>query len=197
MHFKTFITFLLVIPLFSFLPKKSSKSANDVVKLIKKNVTCDWADKTVDTFKAGNPKVEVKGIAVCMFADMLTLKKAVDLKCNFIITHEPVFYNHLDATSNLLSDPVYKEKAKFIEDNNLVVFRFHDHIHRTAPDGIYEGMLNKLNWKKYAVDGSQTYFEFPKTTLAELSFNLKEKLKLETVRVIGNPEMPFTKVGLA
>lgn len=192
---KAFLILLLFIPLLAISQKK--QSPEDIVALIKKNVTCEWSEKTVDTFKAGNTKAKVKGIAVCMFADMLTLKKAVEMDCNFIITHEPIFYNHMDATNSLSNNAVYLEKKKFIDNNKLVVFRFHDHIHRTTPDGIYEGMLNKLDWKKHAVDNSQTYFEFPSTTLAELSTGLKEKLGMESIRVIGNPEMRFTKLGFA
>jgi hypothetical protein len=109
----------LLFPLFLCAQTTQPKTPEEVVTLIKKNVTCDWATQTVDNFKAGDPKTQLKGIAVCMFADMHTLKNAVKLGCNFIITHEPVFYNHLDETTNFENDPVYKEKAKYIKDNNL------------------------------------------------------------------------------
>lgn len=197
MQFKSIVSLFFLIPLFSFAPLKSSKTAEDIVNLIKKNVTCDWADQTVDTFKAGEPDSEVNGIAVCMFADMKTLKNAVDLNCNFIITHEPIFYNHTDDTKSYSNDAVYLEKAKYIKENNLIVFRFHDHIHRTQPDGIYEGMLNKLDWKKQAVNGSSKLFRFEQTNLETFSNQLKKKLGLKTVRIIGDPKMKFTKVGFA
>jgi len=192
---KSILILLLIIPLFAF--SQNQQTPNEIVELIKKNVTCSWSKKTVDTFKAGNPESKVKGIAVCMFADMQTLQKAVNMNCNFIITHEPVFYNHLDETAGYTSDPVFLEKKTFIEKHKLVIFRFHDHIHRTSPDGIYEGMLNKLNWKDYVVNERQTHFEFPETNLADFAKDLKEKLGLKSIRVIGNPTMKFTKVGLA
>lgn len=166
-----------------------------MVTLIKKNVTCDWADKTVDTFKAGNPETKLTGIATCMFADMQVLKAAVEKGCNFIITHEPVFYNHLDETSTLKDDPVFRDKMKYIKDNNLVIFRFHDHIHRTEPDGISEGMIEAMNLEKYAQNSSQTFFEIPETSLEKFAKNLKKKLNLETIRLIGNPEMKFSKLA--
>jgi hypothetical protein len=55
----------------------------EVVSMIKKQVTCAGSTETVDVFKAGNPDSPLKGIAVCMFADMPTLEKAVELGCNF------------------------------------------------------------------------------------------------------------------
>lgn len=197
MRLKTATALIFLIPLLSFVQTKQSKTAEDIVSLIKQNVTCNWSKNTVDTFKAGNSKADVKGVAVCMFADMKTLKKAVELQCNFVITHEPIFYNHTDETVAYKNDPVYQEKAKFIEDNNLIVFRFHDHIHRTNPDGIYVGMINKLDWKKHSVNGSSTLFQFPETTLKNFANKLKQKLGMESIRVIGNPEMRFTKVGFA
>ncbi len=192
---RLFLTIILVLPLFVFAQK--NQTPEEVVKLIKENVTCDWQEQTVDVFKAGDPKSEIKGIAVCMFADMKTLERAVDLDCNFIITHEPVFYNHLDETETYSNNPVYLEKKKYINDHKLVIFRFHDHIHMTKPDGIYAGMLNKLDWKKYAVNEEGTHFEMPQTKVEDLVKELKEKLGLQSVRVIGDPQMTFTKLGLA
>jgi putative NIF3 family GTP cyclohydrolase 1 type 2 len=185
----------LLIPFFSNAQLNQPKTPQDVVNLIKKNVTCDWATETVDNFKAGDPQTPLKGIATCMFADMATLKEAVKQGCNFIITHEPVYYNHLDETASFSDDPVFQDKMKYIKDNNLVIFRFHDHIHRTKPDGISVGMINKLGLEKYAVNGSQTFFKLPETSVAKYSNELKKRFGLQTIRVIGNPEMKFTKLA--
>ncbi len=190
----TFILFLL-LPLLTFSQTNTPKTPAEAVSLIKKNVTCDWTNPTVDTFKAGDPESELKGIAVCMFADMETLRQAVSKGCNFIITHEPVFYNHSDEIESYSGNPVFKEKMKFIEENGLIVFRFHDHIHMTRPDGISTGMINKLELEKYAVNGSLTHFQIPKKTLAQFAGELKKRLNMKSIRVIGNPDMPFTKVA--
>lgn len=192
---KNILSIIMCVPFFAL--AQQPKTAADVVELIKQNVTCDWATETVDVFKAGNPDSKLTGIAVCMFPDMQTLQKAVENNCNFVITHEPIFYSHLDQIDELENDPVFQEKMKFINDNKLVVFRFHDHIHRTEPDGIYVGMLKKLGWGKYAVNGSQLYFEIPQTSLKDFSEELKQKLGMESIRVIGNAEMEFSKVGLS
>ena len=192
---KKLLLFVLLIPFWTL--AQNSTTPRSVVNLMKENVTCDWTENTVDVFKTGNPDTEIKGIAVCMFADMRTLQKAVEMNCNFIITHEPIFYNHLDETEAYANNPVYKEKRKFIEDHKLVVFRFHDHIHMTQPDGIYAGMIEKLDWKNFAVNDDGTLYSMPEKQLADFARELKDQLGLQTVRVIGNPEMKFTKVGLA
>lgn len=195
MQTKILLVVLLLAPVFLTAQNNPPKTPADVVALIKKQVTCPWADKTVDTFKAGNPETPLKGIATCMFADMEVLKKAVAENCNFIITHEPVFYNHLDNTETFQNDPVYLEKMDYIKKHKLVIFRFHDHIHATEPDGISTGMIDKMGLKKYAVNGSLTFFKIPKKTLAGFAEELKNKLGLETVRIIGRPDMTFTKTA--
>ena len=195
MKTKLMVLFFLAPAFFSFFQKQTPDTPAEVVALIKKNVTCEWAEETVDSFKAGNPESKLNGIAVCMFADMHILKEAVKQNCNFIITHEPVFYNHLGETASYVDDPVFQEKMKFIKDNNLVIFRFHDHIHRTTPDGISTGMIEKTGIKKYAVNGSLTFFNLPETTVNGFSNELKKKLEMENIRVVGNPEMKFTKLA--
>ncbi len=189
-----FILFLL-FPVLAFSQKQTPLTPAEAVSLIKKNVTCDWSQQTVDTFKAGNPESELKGIAVCMFADMETLKQAVSKGCNFIITHEPVFYNHSDETASLSNDPVFNEKMKFIQENELIIFRFHDHIHMTRPDGISVGMINKLGLEEFALNGSLTYFRIPEKSLGQFAKELKTRLGMESIRVIGNPDMRFTNVS--
>jgi putative NIF3 family GTP cyclohydrolase 1 type 2 len=197
---KKYITtaFSLCIVLIGCSSKASSNpTAREVIETIKSNLTCEWADRTVDTFKTGDPDSEVTGIATTFIVTMDVLKQAVSLNCNLIITHEPTFYNHLDAVDHLKNDPVYQEKLKFIEKNGLIVFRFHDHWHRTQPDGIFKGMINKLEWQDYQVGPDVLIFKFPESTVGEFAANLKEKFNDSPVRVIGDREMKFTEVGLS
>src|ERR1700761_5070138 len=104
----------------SFLPlaadarqAEGTLTARDVIKRIQQNVGVPWAEKTVDTFKAGNPDTPVKGICTTVMATMDVLKKSAAAGKNLIITHEPTFWNHLDATKGFESDPVYIAKQNF------------------------------------------------------------------------------------
>ena len=195
-------TFLLIV-LFSSVsllgqPSKPMElTANQIIEMIKTKVTCPWSAETVDTFKAGNTQDAVTGIAVCMFADMKALKLAVAEKCNLLIVHEPVFYNHLDATKSLENDPVFQDKIKYINDHRLIIWRFHDHIHRTKPDGIYMGMIEKLGWAKNQTDSTMIRFRFNKVKLSEFIRQLKTKYPESAFRVVGNLDMDVTNVALA
>jgi putative NIF3 family GTP cyclohydrolase 1 type 2 len=172
-------------------------TASEIIEKIKKNVTCEWSENTVDTFKAGDPDQKVTGIATTFIATMDVLKKARELNCNLIITHEPTFYNHLDETSHLENDPVYQAKLKYIKDNNLIIFRFHDHIHRTDPDGILKGMIEKLNWQDHIIQKDPLIFKFNRMYIGDLAKELKMKFDKSPIRVIGDPNASFTNVAFA
>ena len=172
-------------------------TANQVIDLVKTNVHCPWSAETVDTFKSGNPQDVVTGVVTCMFADTKVLQKAVANKCNLIITHEPLFYNHLDETISLENDPVYQAKIKYINDNKLIVWRFHDHIHRMKPDGIYTGMIEKLGWSKNQTGNSMIHFKFEPQKLSLFVAGLKAIWPGNSFRVVGNPEMTVSQVALA
>ena len=174
-----------------------SQTARQIISQMQTHLTCQWSQETVDTFKTGNPDDAVTRIAVCMFADMETLRKAVASKCNLIIVHEPTFYNHLDKTDFLKIDPVYDKKIAYINEHKLIIFRFHDHWHRTVPDGIYMGMVNKLGWKANQIDSSMTYFKFNDQTVEEFAQKLQEKLKGNQFRIVGDPHMHITNVALS
>ena len=140
-------------------------TAAQIIQRIQKETGVSWRGETVDVFKTGNPETPVTGIVTTMFATMDILKQAVAMGCNLIITHEPTFYNHLDDTAALVGthNPVYTEKRKFIEDHNLVIWRFHDHIHMMKPDEIIAGVVHRLGWDKYEVKQGMPYFVMPET----------------------------------
>src|SRR5581483_9439314 len=70
---------------------------------------------TVDTLKAGSPDTVVTGIVTTMFATIDIIRKAIKIGANFIIAHEPTFYNHTDNTTWLQNDEVYQYKADLLK----------------------------------------------------------------------------------
>ncbi|HAQ20235.1 MAG TPA: hypothetical protein DCR40_13550 [Prolixibacteraceae bacterium] len=172
-------------------------TARQVLSQMQIHLTCPWSQETVDTFKTGNPDDKVTGVAVSMFADMEILRQAVAKNCNLIIVHEPTFYNHLDKTDMLKGNPVYRAKNEYIKKHKLIIFRFHDHWHRTVPDGIYVGMIEKLGWKANQIDSSMLFFRFDEQTVGGFAQKLQVKLKGSQLRIVGDPLMRFTNVAFA
>jgi putative NIF3 family GTP cyclohydrolase 1 type 2 len=173
-------------------------TAREVVTEIQNQVGVEWQKQTVDTFKAGNPDTTVTGIAVTMMATMDVLQRASAKGLNFVITHEPTFYAHLDTPEGMPeSDPVWAEKRAFIEKHGMVVWRFHDHWHMRKPDGIEAGMVHALGWEKFQSPENQYLFVMPETTVKKLAEEVAHKLDSSVVRVVGQPEMKVTKVGFS
>ncbi len=173
-------------------------TAREVVAEIQKRVGVEWQKDTVDTFKAGSPDTAVTGIAVTMMATMDVLERASAKGMNFVITHEPTFYAHLDTPEGLPEgDPVWAEKRAFIEKHGMVIWRFHDHWHMRKPDGIEAGMVHALGWEKFQNPENQYLFVIPETTLKKLAEEVAAKLGSPVVRVVGEPAMKVTKVGFS
>ena len=180
--------------------QKVGISAREVEKRIQEHVGIPWQKETVDTFKAGDPDTRVTGIAVTMMATYDVLERAAASGKNLVITHEPTFYNHLDQFEEIPqkgNDPVLAQKLAFIKEHHMVVWRFHDHWHRRSPDGIEAGMIHALGWEAFQDKEHPYFFTIPETTLEKLAADLKTRLLLHTMRVVGDPKMKLTRIALS
>jgi putative NIF3 family GTP cyclohydrolase 1 type 2 len=172
-------------------------TARQVVERIQKNIGVPWQTQTVDTFKAGDPDTPVTGIATSFMATLDVLQRAAAAGKNFIVSHEPTFYSHLDETKDLSADPIFRAKLDFIAKNKLVVWRFHDHWHARQPDAIYLALAQLLGWEKYGVDKGQMLYVLPPTTLGALARDMQVRLKTQALRVVGDPRAEVSKVALS
>ena len=172
-------------------------TAQEVVDRIRKNLGVAWNERSYrDTFKAGAPETEVRGIATTFMATLDLLQRAHAAGMNFVITHEPTFWNDADTTKDLTADPVYQFKTTFCSKNNMVVWRFHDHIHARRPDFIWLGLVRALGWEKFETSPGQRRFQLPPTTLGALAAEIRKRMNIRSMRVIGNPQATVSTVVL-
>ncbi|AXC12206.1 hypothetical protein ACPOL_2902 [Acidisarcina polymorpha] len=166
-------------------------SAGEVMQRIKENVHVPWVGPTVDTIKGGgSPDIIVTGITTSFMATLDVLQKSVKAGNNLVLTHEPTFWSNLDGNDGLTADPLYLHKLEFIQSNGLFVHRFHDHWHARKPDGIDEGWIKVMGWDKYKFDEARQVFELPSaTTLEGYAKETKHRLKSDSVRVVGDPQL--------
>src|SRR6476620_5588112 len=105
-------------------------TASDVLELIKKNLGSPWNGSTYrDVFHAGDPQVEVKGIATTFMATLDLLQRAHAAGMNLVVAHETTFWNDRDDTKDMPGDAVYRFKVGFCAKNQMVVLRLYDHAH--------------------------------------------------------------------
>ena len=168
--------------------------------------------KPSDGFKYGDPATPVTGIVFTFQATFEVLKKTVQAKKNFVISHERMFWEQLDDVGSLKHDrlfepagspetePVILAKRQYCEENGLVVWRFHDHQHMLRPDPIMTGLVAKLGWQDYTVQvqGQMigTAYTIPETPLKDVARHVARSLDSRNVRVIGDPNLPVKRVGL-
>jgi len=170
-------------------------TVQQIIDLITKSIPVPPIQNTVDTLKSGKPDTIVTGIVTTMFATSAVIKRAIDLKANFIIAHEPTFYNHLDETAWLQNDKVWQFKKELLEKNSIAVWRFHDYWHSVRPDGVLMGVLIAMGWNSYYNADKPQIVNIPATSLKEIVKLAKEKLGITNLRMIGDPDQVCKKVA--
>jgi putative NIF3 family GTP cyclohydrolase 1 type 2 len=171
-------------------------TVQQIIDSILKEVPGAPFEKTVDTLKSGNPDQVVTGIVTTMFATVDVIRKAINLKANFIIAHEPTFYNHLDDTNWLEYDKVFTFKRELLDKNKIAIWRFHDYWHSVRPDGVLTGVVNNLDWTKYRDESNPGVFTLPPTKLREIIAHVKSKLGIKNLRIVGDPDQVCKRVLL-
>ena len=155
-------------------------------------------EKTCDLLIEGNWERQVRGVVTTFMATVDVIRRTIAMGANLIITHEPTYFTGLDRTEWLQADPVYQRKKALIDDNQISIWRYHDHMHMGTADLIYTGLLKNLGWTEY-LDTTLSRphcYTIPVTTVADLVEFFKETLGMEVIRVVGDPEMKCSRVGI-
>lgn len=180
----------------SYYKSAAKMTIQQVIDLILTTIPEAPFKETVDTIKSGDGGQEVKGIVTTMFATVDVITKAASLGANFIIAHEPTFYNHRDETAWLENDQVFQYKSNLLKKHNIVVWRFHDYWHTHKPDGVQMGVLTKLSWEKYFNPENPRMVVLPSVTLGNLITHAKKSLGIRQVRFIGDLNQSCTRIAL-
>lgn len=175
---------------------QSKLTVQQIIDLILKEIPGAPFPKTVDTLKSGDGQQIVTGIVTTMFATVDVIKQTASLGANFIIAHEPTYYNHLDETAWLEGDAVYEFKKDLLKKNGIVVWRFHDYWHTHRPDGVLMGVLEKMGWKSYYNKDNPQMINHPGITLEEIVTQAKKGLGIRQVRIIGKRNQVCKRIAL-
>ena len=154
---------------------------------------------TCDIVQYGDPDKECTGVVTTCAPTAAVIKKAAELGYNFVLGHEPLFFDGWDKTDWLADDQTFLAKKKLLDETGIVVYRDHDHMHAQRPDGIFSGLTKKLGWEKYLVtDGYMPgcIYEFPATTVAAVADHLAQTLHIDGMRIVGDPDMEVTRAGV-
>lgn len=170
-------------------------SVQEVIDIILKEIPGAPFPQTVDTLKSGSADQKVTGIVTTMFATIDLIKQAAKLNANFIIAHEPTFYNHTDDTNWVVDNKIVQAKQALLQQHNITVWRFHDYWHSYRPDGILYGVLKKAGWLQYYKEGEKT-IQIPAASLKSIATHLKSSLGIARLRIVGDLSMTCKRIGL-
>lgn len=152
-------------------------------------------ERTVDTIKVGSRDTVVTGVVTTMFTTLEIIRKAIELKANLIIPHEPTFFSGQDETDYLQNDPVFRAKYDLMEKNGITLWRNHDYVHRMQDDGVRIGVVEELGWKEYYQPNTPILM-IPKTNLRNLINHIKSQLGVPAMRYVGDLSQTCAKVLL-
>jgi putative NIF3 family GTP cyclohydrolase 1 type 2 len=169
---------------------KARELINELINgAFKQEVTCD-------TIKSGNEEKELKKVAFTMFATVETIKKAKEWGADMLIVHEPTYYDHMDV---MIDTPVVNAKKALIEETEMVIYRYHDHMHARMVDQITEGELYYLgfkgNFERTPYSASYTLTLDEPTTALDLAKKLEADLNIKHVRIAGERNKKSSKIA--
>jgi putative NIF3 family GTP cyclohydrolase 1 type 2 len=167
------------------------------IEALKKSFEGGWRETAIDVLLHGDPKLELKGVAVTMMATQESVRKAAAMGCNLVITHEPLFYSHQGESEFLSGDAVREAKRGYLDAEGISVFHLHDNLHAVGKDRIARGMARALGWEDKRVDESYRRFSLPSVTLGRITRHLESRLRPAALRLIGDPRAVYENVYTA
>jgi putative NIF3 family GTP cyclohydrolase 1 type 2 len=188
-------TGILASPVLGHFTTMEPLTVTQVIERIIADVPGGKLTETVDTLKSGSGDQAVTGIVTTMFATVKVIREAAKMNANFIIAHEPSFYNHLDDANWVENNAIVKEKKDLLEKYQITVWRFHDYWHRMKPDGILHGVLLKTEWLAFNPK-EENIFQIPAQPLDDIIRHLKQSLKIPHLRYIGDPSAICSIIAL-
>jgi len=160
-----------------------------------------WVDpqNTVDTFKHGDPDVEVRAIATTWMLTMKGIDEAERLGVNLVVTHEPTFFDHFDALTDVRNDPTYRAKRRRLDRAGLTVLRIHD-AWDTWPDiGIGDSLARTLGLRVVAQADSllKVAATAKPVRLGTFATFVRKRLGMDGVGLMGDPSATVRRVALS
>jgi putative NIF3 family GTP cyclohydrolase 1 type 2 len=148
-------------------------------------------------FRFGNPEAEVSGVLVCWMCTLEAMARAVDEKCNVIITHEQLHYPYTFRESTLeesLTWPVNYARVQALAKNDLTVYRAHGMLDRFC---ILDDFGKALNLPEPVVkEGYYRIYDVQPTPVVQVVERAKQRLGLAHLRVTGSVDNMVRRIGL-
>lgn len=170
-------------------------TVQQIIDTILKDYQGQPIKNTNDTIKAGNTDMVVTGVVTTMFPTIEVIRKAHNIGANFLIVHEPTYYNGSDNKTLVENNTQVKLKEELLQQLNMTIWRFHDYAHAMRPDFVSYGVVRSVGWEKY-YDMNSNILNIPETSVKDIVKLFKKGLHINHLRYIGKEDKPCKKVAL-
>jgi len=151
-------------------------------------------------FLYGNPDIECTGVGCTWTPTVAVLERAVELGLNMIETHEIPFFPSYksfwyDERPEAEKRPNIRRK-EILDKHGLCVFRTHTVWDVFPGKGQVDAFGKALGLtKEVARSRGVRVFEISPTTVGALAERVRKTMRLDAVRLVGDPERQVTKVA--
>jgi putative NIF3 family GTP cyclohydrolase 1 type 2 len=183
-------------------------TAQQIGARIRARVTPSWDARWGDGLQAGLAETIVSGIATAWTPSLDVLRRAVAQRANLIVTRECPFwsreadvkgYSGAGVTArreNMTPDATFAFKQKYIDEHGLVLWRLSAHWDARVAAHPVAALARALGWEQVAREPSVRY-TLPAITLRGLAAEVRRRLSIHGLRVVGAPEATVSRVALS
>ena len=170
----------------------------DYVLKLKKQIADRDTLNSDEGLMLGAPETEVRGILTCWMATVDALERAGAEDCNLVVTHEQFYFYPYFSVDRIQPEHLQwrpnRRRIETVQRHRLCVMRLHgtmDLLHNFDDFVELMGLKNTKRGSGYA-----RVFPIEETTVGELTERVKRTLRLDRVRVVGEPGRRVRCVGV-
>ena len=170
----------------------------DIIKYFEekfpKDLAYEWDNVGI---QVGTLNIPAKKVLITLDVTKEVIKEAIDKKVNMIISHHPLLFNPLD---KIIFDTPRGWIIKNLIKHNITVYSAHTN-YDTAEGGMNDEFAKILGLKNPAlmdeVDGIGRYGDIETINIKDFINDLKNKLNLDNIKVIGSTSREVSRVGIS
>lgn len=179
-------------------PHTAPITVRGVIDSLLRPLASPLPENTSDRLLVGDLDAPVTGIVTAFMPTLSIIERAAESGANLVIGHEGLFFSHHERKEEVPEGRIAALKRRKIEALGMNVFRFHDGLHRYAPDGVTEGLIEALGWTDYVREQrpEAALLTLPEASLERIAAEIKQRLNLPVLRIVGDPDLRGSRTGV-
>lgn len=154
----------------------------------------------VNGFMFGHGDTEVRGIAVCWSPTLEVIQESITQGLSLIVCHEIPFFYHSDSpwlhNARTECKRANLERIKLLSKHGMCVYRTHSNWDVAPGHGNCDAFGEALGFVHEIARGRLSrVYQVPPTSVKQLARHVKQRMRLDVVRVAGDPSTVVTRVG--